>query len=251
MHKTVVLHTLHLSPTSTWKLHSWKWIATIPANCLGFENSHHKTFMSKIEKSMLEKKKEQCDTPMHRFKINPHVVFLRNLSNTESILCQLERVWNFQCPLSTSTSMVIAFTKKKGARKLDWKTAMRTSIHAPSSHHQPANRHSKSETAISRAPKRAMSGCNVTQEHTKPNATRHAFVGDLKMLTLSTNSDGRGRPMTPAREDDNVAQEKGNSLVCVHSPPECARCCCGSTVGGGQTTRQKLGWHGLHHWPTN
>lgn len=94
---------------------------------------------------------------------------------------------------------------------------MRTSIHAPSSHHQPANRHSKSETAISRAPKRAMSGCNVTQEHTKPNATRHAFVGDLKMLTLSTNSDGRGRPMTPAREDDNVAQEKGNSLVCALS----------------------------------
>jgi hypothetical protein len=94
---------------------------------------------------------------------------------------------------------------------------MRTSIHAPSSHHQPANRHSKSETGISRAPNRAMSGCNVTQEHTKPNATRHAFVGDLKMLTLSTNSDGRGRPMTPAREDDNVAQEKGNSRVCALS----------------------------------
>jgi hypothetical protein len=64
-----------------------------------------------------------------------------------------------------------------------------------------------------------MSGCNVTQEHTKPNATRHAFVGDLKMLTLSTNSDGRGRPMTPAREHDNGAQEKGNSRVCALSAP--------------------------------
>jgi hypothetical protein len=67
-----------------------------------------------MEKSMLEKKEEQCDTPMHTFKINPHVTFFGNISNTESILYQLERVWNFQCPMSTRTNMVIAFTKKKG-----------------------------------------------------------------------------------------------------------------------------------------